>query len=94
MSSAIDRYRAAAHAVQTGIAVSIEKGDDLASPKHLRVGLDMRACDHAALVRLLIAKGIVTDEEYLEAVADEAEQEKARYEQRLLERLGAKVTLG
>jgi hypothetical protein len=91
--SAYDRYRAAAHAIQTGVALALDRGDTMASPKQLRVGIDLRACDHAALVRLLIAKGVVTEEEYLEAIADEAEREKKRIEDSLLERYGVRIGL-
>jgi hypothetical protein len=37
-------------------------------PKHLRVGHDCRASDHMALASLLIEKGIITEEEYIERV--------------------------
>jgi hypothetical protein len=37
-------------------------------PKHLRVGHDCRASDHMALVSLLIERGILTEEEYVERV--------------------------
>lgn len=35
-------------------------------PKHFRVGHDCRASDHMALASLLIEKGFITEEEYVE----------------------------
>jgi hypothetical protein len=40
-------------------------------------------CDHAALVRLLIAKGVFALEEYSKEIADEMERERERYELRI-----------
>lgn len=89
-----ERYLAAAHAIQTGVALDLESGDSSGSPKQLRTGINLRACDQAGLVRLLIAKGVFTETEYLDAIAGAAEAEKARYEERISKRLGRKVTLG
>lgn len=91
-----ERYAAAGHAVQSGVATEIgQKGAKgaAADPKHLRTGINMAMCDHTALIRLLIDKRIITDAEYHEALADEAEREKARCEERLTGELGTKVTL-
>jgi hypothetical protein len=51
-------------------------------PKHLRTGLNVAMCDHAAVVRLLINKGIITEAEYREAITEEANREVERYEAR------------
>ncbi len=88
------RYEEAAHAVQAGVAMdprSQAPGYD--RHKHLRTGLDMRAADMMGLVKLLMAKGIITELEYVEAMAEAAEAEKARYEAYLTEHLGMKITL-
>lgn len=87
-----DRYEAAAHAVQSGVAMEMNY-NDAASPKHLRTGLDMRASDHEGLVTLLMEKGIFTMDEYMKAMADAAEREKARYEARISSYVGKPVTL-
>jgi hypothetical protein len=58
-------------------------------------------CDGSALAKLLMAKGVITEEEYAKAIADEMEAEKARYEKRLSEHFsktspnpdGVKITL-
>lgn len=79
------RYRAAVHGMQSGVAAEMVLGAGSAAtePKHLRVGINAAMCDHSALVQLLIGKGIFTRDEYLTAIADAMEAEKARYEQRL-----------
>lgn len=91
------RWLAAGHAVQTGVKTDIElNGEDGAgaSPKHLRTGVNMAMADHAALARLLVAKGVISDEEYRRAIAEGAEQEQERYEKMLSAQFGRKVTLG
>lgn len=91
---AIERYKAAAHGMQTGVAFDLERGDQSGTPKHLRVGINVAMSDHAALVTLLMAKGLFTEIEYLEALADAMEAERKRYEQHLDVAHGLKVTLG
>lgn len=92
-AEATKRYQAAGHAVQTGVKMEQELGSRDTDPKHLRVGVNMAMVDQAGLVRLLIARGIITSREYVVAIADEAEREAARYEERLSKALGSKVTL-
>lgn len=92
------RYVRAAHAMQSGVKADMEtdpnrNSQGATTPKHLRVGLNNALADQGALARLLIAKGIFTEDEYLEAVADAAEREQARYEELLTERFGKPVTL-
>lgn len=88
-----ERYDAAAHAMQSGVAFEMEQDPGPTSPKHLRVGVNAAMSDAGGLATLLISKGIFTREEYIEAVADSMEREVARYEQHLNRILGAKVTL-
>lgn len=89
-----ERYMAAAHAVQSGVAMDHGRGGTDGSPKHLRTGINMAMSDHAALAQLCMKKGVFTEEEYFEALVESAEREKASYEERLSESLGTKVTLG
>jgi hypothetical protein len=87
------RYEAALHAMQTGVKLELGREGVARNPdrtidvlhyvKHLRTGNNARAVDHAALIRLLIAKGLFTLEEYEKEIADEMEREKQRYERRI-----------
>lgn len=91
MTTARERYEAAAHAIQSG--VSFDPDPRQRESKHLRVGINMRAVDHAALAALMIRKGIITEEEYFEELANQAEAELALYEAYLTEKLGAPIKL-
>lgn len=93
MTDSISRYLAAEHAMQSGVAMEMQQGSGDTEPKHLRVGVNSAMCEHAGLARLLISKGVITEEEYTEAIAAEMEAEVGRYEQRISERLGTNVTL-
>lgn len=89
------RYVDALHAVQSGIQAEMEFDSGETTPKHLRVGVNAAHCDHAALVRLLMNKGLFTEDEYRKELADEMEREKRRYEDRLSRHYnGKQITLG
>jgi len=93
------RYHAAAHAVQAGVAM--ELADDerhgntnpSTSPKQLRTGINMAMIEHGALVRVLIAKGLFTEEEYFEELVRGVEDEQRAYEERLSARYGGKAKI-
>lgn len=87
------RHQAAQRRMQSGVASDIGI-DGPEEPKHLRVGINSALVDTAALVQLLIRKGLVTEEEVAAAMADGMEAEVKRYEERLAKKLGGKVTLG
>ena len=78
-----ERYALLAHAIQTGVA--LELGIDPASgtPKHLRTGVNLSKVEHGALIRVLIAKGVFTLEEYEAELLKGLEAEKEAYEERL-----------
>lgn len=82
----VDRHRRAMHGVQSALAYELSSGlDNLnkdKTPKSLRLGVNAAMVDHGALATLLIRKGLITEEEYLEAIAEAAEAELARYEER------------
>jgi len=84
-----ERYERAAHRVQTAIAFNPDRPRD--QYKDLRTGLDLTKADMGGLATLLIAKGIFTLEEYLEAVADGAEREAELKENELSVRHGINV---
>lgn len=85
----IERYMRAAHRVQTAIAFNPDRPAD--QYKDLRVGLDLSKSDQAGLVTLLIAKGVFTMEEYIEAIANQAEREADTNEDDLSGRHGINV---
>lgn len=89
----LKQYRAACHAMQTGVAMDQATGSQCGSPKHLRVGVNVAMVDHASLVKLLISKGLITDDEYCEAIRQGIEDEVERYERLLSERSGSTVKL-
>jgi hypothetical protein len=68
------RYMAAAHAVQSAIGFSMH-ASSITEPKHMRTGIDMTKSDMGAITRLLVTKGICTDIEIWEALAEGAEAE-------------------
>lgn len=84
---------------QAGIAQEVGQGtpDELkaagANPKHLRVGINAAMVEHSALTKLLIDKGIITEEEYLCALVQAAKAEKEMFEKRLTGKLGTNIKL-
>ena len=77
----IERYTRALHAMQSGVALEMNKNDSH-EPKHLRVGINSAHVSQLGLINLLIEKGIVTKEEYYKAQADAMEEEVKIYEER------------
>jgi len=66
------------HAMQSGVAMKMNYEPAETSPKQLRVGVNSAMCDHAALVRVLIEKGILTEAEYMAAITNEMGREVER----------------
>ena len=93
----IKKYHALCQAMQTGVAYETEPGvcqQDSHIPKHLRVGVNMAMCEQGAMAKLLVKKGIITEEEYVDAMIDMMEQEVKQYTDRIEKALGgAKITL-
>lgn len=87
------RYTAASHAMQSGVAQSMEIDPASTTPKHLRVGVNSAHVSDSALVELLIDKGIFTREEFYTALADAMENEVASYEGELSMHYGTQVRL-
>ncbi len=80
------RYRAAAHAMQTGVLLRMQRegarfADDTheTAPKHLRVGINSAMVDTGAMAMLLIRKGIITELEYREVLVEMMEREAESY---------------
>lgn len=91
----LEEYAKLGHAIQTGVAYEMEYGSKDTQPKHLRTGFNCVMSDLGSMGRLLIAKGIITEAEYFEAMLDGLRREVATYEDRLNERLSGatKITL-
>lgn len=90
----VARIDAAQHACMTGAGYYLAKEPKVAEPKHVRNGIDSAMVQHGALAALLIKKGLITEEEYLESLALGFEKEKAKYERELSEMYKTKITLG
>jgi hypothetical protein len=88
IEQARQRYHAAAHGMQSGVAAKMNVDPAETTPKHLRVGVNSAMVDTSAMATLLIAKGVITEQEYVAAVADAMEREKALYEQWAREHFG------
>jgi hypothetical protein len=77
-------YARLGHAIQTGVAYEMNNPTIKATdPKHLRTGLNCVMADFGSLGRLLIAKGLITEDEYYEAVLTGLRAEVSAYERRL-----------
>ncbi len=94
VEQAHQRYMHHLHRMQTGISYLQQFDPSSGSPKHLRVGINSGKVEHGALVKLLVEKGIITDAEYMTAMADAVQEEADRYEQELSEKYGANIKLG
>lgn len=94
----LGRYLDAGHAMQTGVAAKMSANSpqaaDETSPKHLRVGVNASMVSNTALVKLLLAKGVITEDELWKSLADEMETERDRYGRWLSDFYGKKITLG
>lgn len=82
------RYMAAAHAMQSGVAMWMNYDPDETRPKDLRVGVNSALVSNGALVKLLVEKGIITDEEYMTSLIEMMERETEDYRQRIQQRIG------
>jgi hypothetical protein len=94
-----DRWEAAAHRIQTAIAywfaLDYPWMDERLQRalKHIRVGVDTTKADHGALAGLLIAKGIITQQEYFDATLRGQTEEADRQEKWLQDRIGGNPDL-
>jgi len=86
-------WQASAHAMQSGIAMQLERGSTCATPKHLRVGLNVALRDQGSLVALLIKKGLFTEAEYVEAIAAGMATEVEETERVLSQEFGVTIKL-
>lgn len=89
----MQRYQAAAHAMQSGVAFKMGHDPNETNAKHLRVGVNSALRDSSTLARLLMAKGLITEEEYVAAQADGMEEEAELYRRWLSDHTGVNITL-
>lgn len=82
------KYHSLAHAITQDMGISPDNF------KHLRVGVNMALVDSGALMKLLVDKGVITQEEVWEALIAGLEAEVERYRSLLSERTGAIINLG
>lgn len=90
------RYIAALHAMQTGVMYQMQPGGNPkdTEPKHLRTGVNSALVNSSALAALLIEKGLITEDEYYEALAVAMEREATEYTELVRAQLGVpNVTL-
>jgi hypothetical protein len=73
------RYLAAAHAMQSGVAMAMNYDASQTDPKHLKVGVNSALVTASAIVHLLIAKGVITEAEYFIGLANLMEDERDSY---------------
>lgn len=89
----IDEYNRLCHAMMTGVGYDLEYNRKQAEPKHVRSGINSALVSHSALAKLLMAKGLITDLEYWQAVVTEMDAEVKRYEASLEARTGGKTKI-
>lgn len=88
------RYLRAVHAMQAGVSTLISfKECRSIEPKHLRVGINSALVESSALAKLLIDKGVITMDEYENAMADAMEKEVRRYEEIIKKLTGKEIKL-
>lgn len=87
-------YEVAVHGVQSAIDVAMNTYPDYRATeeKHMRVGVDMSKADMCGLANLMIRKGLITLDEYMEAMRLGANHELAMREIEHYERTGVKVS--
>ena len=89
-----ERYASLCHAMQTGVAYKMAKDANETATKHLRVGVNSALVQDSALALLLMKKGIITEDEYFDAVNEAMEREVKGYEEELSRLYGTSITLG
>lgn len=82
------RYMAAAHAMQSGVAMWMNYDAAETRPKDLRVGVNSALVSDGALVKLLVDKGVITHEEFMVSLIEMMEREVENYRQRINQRIG------
>lgn len=88
-----EEYIRLMHAMQTGVEYLRQYDDSQTDPKHLKVGVNSTLVSSGALVKLLMDKGIITEQEYWDTLVRATREEVHEYEAQLKEHIGSAVTL-
>lgn len=83
-----EKYTRLLHAMQTGVAYTMEFDPGETAPKHLRVGVNSALCSTSAVVTLLVEKGIITEEEYFTKMIQALQQDVKDYQEKLSAQYG------
>ena len=75
------------HAMQSGVAMKMNYDSSETTPKHLRVGVNSAMVETGALAKLLMEKGVFTEEEYYQALVEVMQNEVNLYREWLQQRL-------
>lgn len=87
------KYLELSHAMQSGVAFLMNHDRSETDPKHLRVGVNSALVDSGALGGLLIKKGIITEEEYFQALTETMSADVESYSRKLEKVTGKKIIL-
>lgn len=82
------KYLDLCHAMQSGVAAKLQRDNSDTTPKHLRTGVNSAMVDSAAVATLLMKKGIITEDEYYDALIERMQAEVTAYENWLNESYG------
>jgi hypothetical protein len=86
-------YQEAGDAMVVGVGLEQGLGGKDGSAKQLRAGVNSALIESAALAALLIRKGLITEDEYLDVLEEFMNAEVERYEERLTAKFGRPVKL-
>lgn len=88
------RVHALEHAMQSGVAMEAHHGLSKAhEPKHLRTGVNYALVEVGAVIDLLVRKGLMTEDEVVDAVLAGMEREVEGYKKRLSEHFQTTIEL-
>ena len=73
--------------MQSGVAMKMNYDSSETTPKHLRVGVNSAMVETGALAKLLMEKGVFTEEEYYQALVEVMQNEVNLYREWLQQRL-------
>ena len=87
------RYQELLHAMQSGVAFWMEYDPVEVAPKHLRVGINSALVSASATALALFRKGVLTEDEYFDALIELTEADVASYAEKVSARCGRSVSL-